>query len=65
MTRLWLGVTAVAMLLACDRERRDFSVPNGDLIMATRRGLVKKTPLMQYGRPMRVGISTMRARLAS
>jgi cytochrome c oxidase cbb3-type subunit 3 len=37
MTRLWFGLTAVMILLACDRERRDFSVPNGDqLSQATR-----------------------------
>jgi DNA gyrase subunit A len=35
---------------------RDFSAPDQFLMMATRRGLVKKTPLVQYGRPMRGGI---------
>ncbi len=35
---------------------RDFSRPDQYLIMATRRGLVKKTPIEQYGRPMKRGI---------
>jgi DNA gyrase subunit A len=35
---------------------RDFSQPEHFLIMATRRGLVKKTPLEQYGRPKKTGI---------
>ncbi|HEX4131175.1 MAG TPA: DNA gyrase subunit A [Pirellulales bacterium] len=35
---------------------RDFSQPDHYLIMATRRGQVKKTPLEQYGRPMKRGI---------
>lgn len=38
------------------RAVRDFSTADHYLIMATRRGLVKKTPLVQYGRPMRGGI---------
>ncbi len=35
---------------------RDFSAPNHYLIMATRQGLVKKTLLKAYGRPMKTGI---------
>jgi DNA gyrase subunit A len=38
------------------RAVRDFSLPDHYLMMATRRGLVKKTPLAQYGRPMKGGI---------
>jgi cytochrome c oxidase cbb3-type subunit III len=37
MTRLAVALAAVAWLSACERERRDFSVPNGDqLSQATR-----------------------------
>jgi DNA gyrase subunit A len=35
---------------------RDFTLPDHYLMMATRAGLVKKTPLAQYGRPMKGGI---------
>jgi len=35
---------------------RDFSAPDHFLVMATRNGLVKRTPLAQYGRPMKRGI---------
>ena len=35
---------------------RDFSAPNHYLIMATRQGLVKKTPLDKYGRPLKAGL---------
>lgn len=35
---------------------RDFALPNHYLIMATRQGLVKKTPLAQYGRPLKTGL---------
>ena len=38
------------------RAVRDFSQPDHYLMMATRRGLVKKTPLMQYSRPLKGGI---------
>jgi DNA gyrase subunit A len=38
------------------RAVRDFTQPDHYLLMATRRGLVKKTPLSQYGRPQRNGI---------
>ncbi|MCE9604885.1 MAG: DNA gyrase subunit A [Planctomycetia bacterium] len=35
---------------------RDFSAAEHFLIMATRKGLVKKTPLSQYGRPLKTGL---------
>ena len=35
---------------------RDFTLPDHYLMMATRAGLVKKTTLAQYGRPMKGGI---------
>lgn len=35
---------------------RDFSAPNHFLIMATRKGLVKKTALSAYGRPLKTGL---------
>jgi DNA gyrase subunit A len=35
---------------------RDFSLPNHFLIMATRKGLVKKTVLSAYGRPLKTGL---------
>ncbi|MBI3469277.1 MAG: DNA gyrase subunit A, partial [Planctomycetes bacterium] len=35
---------------------RDFKEPGRFLMMATRRGLVKKTPLADYGRPLKGGI---------
>jgi DNA gyrase subunit A len=41
---------------------RDFSLPDHYLVMATRNGLVKKTPLEQYGRPMKRGIIAINLR---
>ncbi len=41
---------------------RDFSAPEHFLIMATRKGLVKKTALTQYGRPMKRGIIAINLR---
>ena len=38
------------------RAVRDFDQPDHFLVMATARGLVKKTPLEQYSRPLRSGI---------
>ena len=38
------------------RAIRDFSLPDHHLVMATRKGLIKKTPLKAYGRPMKTGI---------
>jgi DNA gyrase subunit A len=35
---------------------RDYDLPNHFLIMTTRNGLVKKTPLSQYSRPKKTGI---------
>ncbi len=35
---------------------RDFSLPDHYLLMATRNGLVKRTPLEQYSRPRKAGI---------
>jgi DNA gyrase subunit A len=41
---------------------RDFSAPDHYLVMATKNGLVKKTPLEQYGRPMKRGIIAINLR---
>jgi len=41
---------------------RDFSADDHYLIMATRSGLVKKTPLKQYGRPKKTGIIAINLR---
>jgi DNA gyrase subunit A len=41
---------------------RDFSQPEHYLMMATRDGLIKKTPLAQYGRPMKGGIIAIKLR---
>ena len=38
------------------RAVRDFDLPDHCLMMATRKGLVKKTALKAYGRPMKTGI---------
>ncbi|MCA9246896.1 MAG: DNA gyrase subunit A, partial [Planctomycetales bacterium] len=38
------------------RAVRDFDLPGHYLMMATRRGLVKKTPLEKYSRPLKSGI---------
>ena len=38
------------------RAIRDFDLPDHCLMMATRKGLVKKTALKAYGRPMKTGI---------
>ena len=38
------------------RAIRDFDLPDHCLMMATRKGLVKKTLLKAYGRPMKTGI---------
>ncbi len=35
---------------------RDFNLPGQFLVMATKKGLVKKTPLDQYSRPKKGGI---------
>lgn len=44
------------------RPIRDFSLPDHYLVMATRNGLVKKTPLSAYGRPRRGGIIAIKLR---
>ncbi len=41
---------------------RDFKAPDHFLLMATRNGLVKKTPLAAYGRPMKKGIIAIKLR---
>ena len=38
------------------RAVRDFDLPDHYLMMATRKGLVKKTELSAYSRPMKTGI---------
>jgi len=44
------------------REVRDFDQPGHFLMMATRKGLVKKTPLEQYSRPLKSGIIAIKLR---
>ena len=44
------------------RSVRDFDQPDHFLVMATARGLVKKTPLQQYSRPLRSGIIAIKLR---
>ncbi|MCS7238426.1 MAG: DNA gyrase subunit A [Thermoguttaceae bacterium] len=44
------------------RAVRNFDEPGQYLMMATRRGLVKKTALSAFGRPMRTGIIAIRLR---
>nr|WP_261342119.1 DNA gyrase subunit A [Botrimarina hoheduenensis] len=44
------------------RAVRDFSAPDHYLIMATRQGLVKKTDLTAYSRPMKTGIIAIKLR---
>jgi len=41
---------------------RDFKEPGRFLMMATRRGLVKKTPLADYGRPLKGGLIAIKLR---
>ncbi len=41
---------------------RDFSAPDHYLMMATKRGLIKKTPLSAYGRPRKAGIIAIKLR---
>jgi DNA gyrase subunit A len=41
---------------------RDFKAPDHYLLMATRNGLIKKTPLAAYGRPMKKGIIAIKLR---
>ncbi len=44
------------------RPVRDFNLPDHYLMMATRKGLVKKTPLEQYSRPKKGGIIAIKLR---
>ena len=44
------------------RAIRDFSAPDHYLIMATKRGLIKKTSLNAYGRPRKAGIIAIKLR---
>lgn len=44
------------------RAVRDFDRPDHFLVMATAKGLVKKTPLEQYSRPLRSGIIAIKLR---
>ncbi len=44
------------------RAVRDFTVPDHYLLMATRGGLVKKTELSAYSRPMKTGIIAIKLR---
>jgi DNA gyrase subunit A len=44
------------------RAVRDFDQPDHFLVMATARGLVKKTPLEAYSRPLRSGIIAIKLR---
>ena len=44
------------------RAVRDFDHPDHFLVMATARGLVKKTPLKAYSRPLRSGIIAIKLR---
>ncbi|TWT32215.1 DNA gyrase subunit A [Posidoniimonas corsicana] len=57
------GRAVVNLLNLADGERiadcraiRDFDLPDHSLMMATRNGLVKKTELKAYSRPMKTGI---------
>jgi DNA gyrase subunit A len=44
------------------RSVRDFNLPGHFLMMATRKGLIKKTPLEAYSRPKRGGIIAIKLR---
>jgi DNA gyrase subunit A len=44
------------------RAVKDFDHPNHFLVMATARGLVKKTPLRAYSRPLRSGLIAIKLR---
>jgi len=48
--------------IASCRAIRDFNTPDHYLLMATRNGLIKKTPLSQYGRPRKAGIIAIKLR---
>ena len=48
--------------IASCRSIRDFEAEDHFLVMATKKGLVKKTPLSQYGRPRNGGIIAIKLR---
>ncbi len=56
-----LNLTEGEAIADC-RAVRDFDEPNHFLIMATANGLVKKTPLAAYRRPLRSGIIAIKLR---
>ena len=69
MARDSRGRAIVNLLQLAEGERvtdcrpvRDFDQPDHFLMMATRRGLVKKTPLAAYRRPLRSGIIAIKIR---
>lgn len=56
-----LNLTEGEQITDC-RAVRDFDKPDHYLVMATARGLVKKTPLEQYSRPKKTGIIAINLR---
>ena len=56
-----LNLTEGESITDC-RAVRDFNEPDHYLVMATARGLVKKTPLEQYSRPKKTGIIAINLR---
>ncbi len=48
--------------IASCRAIRDFHAPDHYLVMATQKGLIKKTPLSAYGRPRNAGIIAIKLR---
>ena len=56
-----LNLAAGEQITDC-RAIRDFHAPDHFLVMATARGLVKKTPLKAYSRPLRSGIIAVKLR---
>ena len=56
-----LNLTEGEQITDC-RAVRDFDQPDHYLVMATARGLVKKTPLKAYSRPMKTGIIAIKLR---
>jgi DNA gyrase subunit A len=56
-----LSLAEDEVIMDC-RAVRDFDQPDHFLVMATARGLVKKTPLEAYSRPMKNGIIAIKLR---
>jgi DNA gyrase subunit A len=56
-----LSLTEGETIADC-RAVRDFDAPDHYLVMATRKGIVKKTELSAYGRPMKKGIIAIKIR---